>query len=81
MRTGGSSLGLSNGSLQLNFIDKSRGNRYGPNGTMLYLSSPIILIVIIIIIIIIIMMIIIIITNRLNAMPSIRHIGDTEHVS
>jgi len=44
---------------------------------MLYLSSPIILIVIIIIII----MMIIIITNRLNAMPSIRHIGDTEHVS
>jgi len=43
---------------------------------MLYLSSPIILIVIIIII-----MMIIIITNRLNAMPSIRHIGDTEHVS
>lgn len=77
MRTGGSSLGLSNGSLQLNFIDKSRGNRYGSHGTTLYLSSPIILIAIIIII----MTMIIIITNRLNAMPSIRHIGDTEHVS
>lgn len=77
MRTGGSSLGLSNGSLQLNFIDKSRGDRYGSHGTTLYLSSPIILIVIIIII----MLMIIIITNRLNAMPSIRHIGDTEHVS
>lgn len=77
MRTGGSSFGLSNGSLQLNFIDKSRGNRYGSHGTTLYLSSPIILIAIIIII----MTMIIIITNRLNAMPSIRHIGDTEHVS
>lgn len=77
MRTGGSSLGLSNGSLQLNFIDKSRGNRYGSHGTTLYLSPPIILIAIIIII----MTMIIIITNRLNAMPSIRHIGDTEHVS
>jgi len=77
LRTGDPSLGLSNGSLQLNFIDKSRGNRYGSHGTTLYLSSPIILIVIIIIII----MMIIIITNRLNAMPSIRHIGDTEHVS
>ena len=77
MRTGDPSLGLSNGSLRLNFIDKSRGNRYGSHGTTLYLSSPIILIVIIIIII----MMIIIITNRLNAMPSIRHIGDTEHVS
>lgn len=77
MRTGGSSLGLSNGSLQLNFIDKSRGNRYGSHGTTLYLSSPIILIAIIIII----MTMIIIITNRFNAMPSIRHIGDTEHVS
>lgn len=77
MRTGGSSLGLSNGSLQLNFIDKSRGNRYGSHGTTLYLSSLIILIAIIIII----MTMIIIITNRLNAMPSIRHIGDTEHVS
>jgi len=76
LRTGDPSLGLSNGSLQLNFIDKSRGNRYGSHGTMLYLSSPIILIVIIIII-----MMIIIITNRLNAMQSIRHIGDTEHVS
>lgn len=73
MRTGGSSLGLSNGSLQLNFIDKSRGNRYGSHGTTLNLSSPIIPIVI--------LMMIIIITNRLNAMPSIRHIGDTEHVS
>lgn len=53
MRTGGSSLGLSNGSLQLNFIDKSRGNRYGSHGTTLYLSSPIIVIIIMMMIIII----------------------------
>ena len=73
MRTGRSSLGLSNGSLKLNFIDKSRGNRYGSHGTTLYLSPPITVILITIIIITI--------RNRFNTMPSIRHIVDTEHVS